>query len=208
MCHTSADPKEQPEGPVRPPVSCQDCPLVWGCCGLCQRAFSDRWRLGPGHSVLPGTLASCQSGRHLAVLPAHLSPGHFPNFCRHQQLHPATPTTPMCTRHTTHTHTCIQHTRVHAHGLSAAWPPGSEILKLVLSDPWLPRGGQGIGAEYWSRGQALGRGVALGSDPAAVPRFGLAASLHIYLETFQLTAGLPIILHNLCLLRRQKWGCL
>ena len=186
---------------------------MWGWCGLCRRAFSDPWRLGPGHSVRPGTLASCRSGRHLAVLPAHRSPGHFPDFCRRQQLHPATPTTPM---HTTHTHTCTQHTGARTLP-SAAWSPGSEILKLALSDPWLPRGGQGIGAEYWSTGQAVGRGVALGSaplaseprpDPAAVPRFGLAASLHIYLEMFQLTARRPIILHNLCLLRRQKWGCL
>lgn len=187
------------------------CGAAVGCAGA---PSSDRRRLGPSHSVRPGTLASCQSGRDLAVLPAHLSPGHFPNLCRHQQLHPATPTTPM---HTRHTHTPAYSTHVHAHCRRAAWSPGSEILKPVLSDPRLPRGGQGIGAEYWSAGQALGCGVALGSappasdprpDPAAVPGFGLAASLHIYLETFQLTAGLPIILHNLCQLRRQKWGCL
>ena len=59
----------------------------------------------------------------------------------------------------------------------------------------------------WLRGQHRWR-LESRPDPAVVPHFRLAASLHIYLETFQLTAGLPIILHNLCLLRRQKWGCL
>lgn len=95
---------------------------MWGCCGLCWRAFSDRRRLGPGHSIHPGILASCQPGRHLAAVPAHLSPeGHFPNIC---QL----PTAPPChshnthahvTHHTTHTylhttHTRAQHTHAHS----------------------------------------------------------------------------------------------
>lgn len=96
---------------------------MWGCCGLCWRAFSDRRRLGPGHSIHPGILASCQPGRHLAAVPAHLSPeGHFPNICR-------PPTAPPChchnthahvTHHTTHTylhttHTHMQHTHAHTY---------------------------------------------------------------------------------------------
>lgn len=143
---------------------------MWGCCGLCRRAFSDRWRLGPGHSVRLGTVASCQSGRHLAVLPAHLSPGHFPNFCHRQQLHPATLTTPT---HTQHTHIPAHNTQAHAHCLSAAWSPSSDSqagLKRPLASPrWAAD--SCIGAEYWSTGQALGRGVALGSaPPASEPR--------------------------------------
>ena len=90
--------------------------LTWGCCRLCQRAFRDRRRLGPGHSIRPGTLASCQPGRHLAALLAHLSPeGHFPNFRWPPTAPPCHSHTHMHTQDTTqHTRTCITHTRTHA----------------------------------------------------------------------------------------------
>lgn len=112
--------------------------------------------------------------------------------------------------HNTHTHARM-YAHVHAHRLSSPVPrlrDSQAALTRPLASPWWNTGAQ---ARHWAMVWLWGQHcwpLETRPDPAVVPRFGLAASLHIYLETFQSTAGVPIILHNLCLLRRQKWGCL
>ena len=168
--------------------------------------------LDPATRSVQGFLPVASRAGNQQLLPE----GHFPNTCR-------PPTAPPCRSHNTHahvthhtTHTRTQHTHARAPpelGLAPSLRDSQAGLKRPLASPWWAgyRGG------YWSTGQALGHVVAPGSAP---PAFGTearpgggaslltGASLHIHLETFELTAGLPTILHNLCLLRRQKWHCL